>query len=84
MLIDAGILPKTAAGLPSIVGASMIIGRTGTGYLLDNFPVSRVLALLYRGSEFCGCGFRVRHLGYDSPDRGSADRLDHRGRVRCA
>jgi MFS family permease len=43
MLIEAGLSPQTAAGLASVVGLSMIVGRIGTGYLLDLYHASSVL-----------------------------------------
>jgi predicted MFS family arabinose efflux permease len=57
MLIDAGILSKAAAGLPSIVGVSMIVGRIGTGYLLDYFPVSHVLACFIAAASLAAVAF---------------------------
>jgi MFS family permease len=47
MLIEAGMKPATAAGMTAILGLAMIIGRVGTGYLLDLFHASRVLMCFF-------------------------------------
>jgi MFS family permease len=59
MLIEAGISPKVSAGLASVVGVSMIIGRIGTGYLLDYFHASRVLMWFILASSFAAIAFAV-------------------------
>lgn len=37
MLTDAGMATGTAATIASVVGAAVIVGRIGTGYLIDRF-----------------------------------------------
>jgi MFS family permease len=59
MLIEVGISPKVAAGLASIVGASMIVGRVGTGYLLDYFHAARVLACFIFASSLAAIAFAI-------------------------
>ena len=59
MLIEAGITPKVAAGLASVVGMSMIIGRIGTGYLLDLFHASQVLMWFILASSFAAIAFAL-------------------------
>jgi MFS family permease len=59
MLIEAGISPQIAAGLASIVGISMIVGRIGTGYLLDVFHASKVLMCFILASSFAALIFAV-------------------------
>jgi MFS family permease len=50
MLTDRGITVQTAAFVASVMGAAMLIGRIGTGYLLDRFFASRVAVLLFGGA----------------------------------
>jgi len=50
MLTDRGITAQTAAFGASLMGAAVLIGRGGTGYLLDRFFASRVAALLFGGA----------------------------------
>ena len=38
ILKDAGTEPLTAAGVASLIGIFSIVGRVGTGFLLDRFP----------------------------------------------
>lgn len=38
ILTDRGATPLTAAGVASLIGVFSIIGRLGTGFLLDRFP----------------------------------------------
>ncbi len=59
MLIEAGISPQIAAGLASIVGISMIVGRIGTGYLLDIFHASKVLMCFILASSLAALIFAV-------------------------
>ena len=59
MLIEAGITPKVAVGLASVVGMSMIIGRIGTGYLLDLFHASQVLMWFILASSFAAIAFAL-------------------------
>jgi MFS family permease len=51
MLSDRGISPHSAALGSSLIGAAVLIGRAGTGYLLDWFLASRLAALLFAGSS---------------------------------
>ena len=50
MLTDRGISVQTAALGASVMGAAVLIGRVGTGYLLDRFFASRMAALLFGGA----------------------------------
>jgi len=59
MLIEAGIAPTVSAGLASIVGVSMIVGRIGTGYLLDHFHAAHVLTLFILASSLAAVVFAV-------------------------
>jgi MFS family permease len=59
MLIEAGISPQIAAGLASVVGLSMIVGRIGTGYLLDLFHVSGVLMWFILASSLAAMIFAL-------------------------
>jgi len=59
ILIEAGISPQVAAGLASIVGVSMIIGRIGTGYLLDFFHARWVLSCLIAVASLAAVAFGV-------------------------
>lgn len=43
MLVEAGMKPLAAAGIASVLGMAMIVGRLATGYLLDSFHASKVL-----------------------------------------
>jgi len=47
ILTDQGATPLRAAGIASIVGISSIIGRLGTGFLLDRFPGHMVGASIF-------------------------------------
>ena len=42
-----GMLPVAAAGVASLIGISSVVGRLGTGYLLDHFRASRVGAIIF-------------------------------------
>lgn len=59
MLIEAGTSPQIAAGLASVVGISMIVGRIGTGYLLDLFHASKVLMWFILASSLAALIFAV-------------------------
>jgi MFS family permease len=50
MLTDLGMAAQAAAFGASVMGAAVLIGRIGTGYLLDNFSASRLAALLFGGT----------------------------------
>jgi MFS family permease len=50
MLSDGGASVQTAALGSSLMGAAVLIGRVGTGYLLDRFFAPRVAALLFGGT----------------------------------
>ena len=47
ILTDAGAAPLKAAGIASLIGIFSIVGRLGTGVLLDRFPGHRVGALAF-------------------------------------
>jgi MFS family permease len=59
MLIEAGIAPTVSAWLASIVGMSMIVGRIGTGYLLDYLHAARVLMWFILASSFAAVVFAI-------------------------
>lgn len=44
---DRGVTPERAAVATSIVGAAVLVGRLGSGFLLDHFFAPRVAILLY-------------------------------------
>ena len=50
MLSDRGIPAQTAALGSSLVGAAVLLGRVGTGYLLDRLFAPRVAAVLFGGA----------------------------------
>jgi cyanate permease len=50
MLSDKGLSPHSAALGSSLIGAAVLIGRAGTGYLLDRFLASRLAAIFFGGS----------------------------------
>jgi MFS family permease len=50
MLSDRGINAQTAALGSSLVGAAVLIGRVGTGYLLDRIFAPRLAAVLFAGA----------------------------------
>jgi cyanate permease len=50
MLSDRGISSQTAALGSSLAGAAVLLGRVGTGCLLDRFFAPRVAALLFFGA----------------------------------
>jgi predicted MFS family arabinose efflux permease len=47
ILTDRGITPERAAIATSLVGAAVIVGRLGSGYLLDRLFAPHVAILLY-------------------------------------
>jgi MFS family permease len=47
ILTDAGAAPLKAAGIASLIGIFSIVGRLGTGVLLDRFPGHRVGAVAF-------------------------------------
>ena len=47
MLSDRGASAQAAANATSIIGAAVIVGRTGSGYFLDRFFAPRVCAVLF-------------------------------------
>jgi predicted MFS family arabinose efflux permease len=59
MLIEAGMKPTSAAGMISVIGLAMIIGRIGTGYLLDLFHASRVLMSLFLAASLAAAIYAV-------------------------
>lgn len=50
MLTDRGITVQTAAFSASVMGAAVLIGRVGTGYLLDRFFAPHVAAVCFGGA----------------------------------
>jgi MFS family permease len=42
LLTDRGIPPHVAAGIVSLIGVGLVVGRVGTGAMLDRFPVRAV------------------------------------------
>jgi MFS family permease len=50
MLSDKGLSSSSAALGSSLIGAAVLIGRAGTGYLLDRFLASRLAAILFEAS----------------------------------
>jgi MFS family permease len=59
LLSDRGISLQTAALGSSLLGAAVMIGRVGTGYLLDRFFAPRV-ATLFFGCVAAGIGLLLR------------------------
>jgi MFS family permease len=59
MLTDKGLSPHSAALGSSLIGAAVLIGRAGTGYLLDHFLASRLAAIFFGG---CALGVAVLWL----------------------
>ena len=47
ILQDVGLSRLGAAGIAGLVGISSIVGRLGTGYLLDRFPAQRVAMIAF-------------------------------------
>jgi MFS family permease len=52
MLTDVGISAQTAAVAASFLGGATLIGRAGTGYLLDRFFASHVAVCFFMGAAF--------------------------------
>jgi MFS family permease len=50
MLSDKGLSPHSAALGSSLIGVAVLIGRAGTGYLLDRFLASHIAAIFFGGS----------------------------------
>jgi MFS family permease len=50
MLTDRGITAERAALAGSLLGAALLIGRVGSGYLLDRFFAPRVATLFFGGA----------------------------------
>lgn len=50
MLNDRGLNSQTAALGSSLAGAAVLLGRVGTGYLLDRFFAARVAAFFFGGA----------------------------------
>jgi MFS family permease len=50
MLNDKGLSPHSAALGSSLIGVAVLIGRAGTGFLLDRFLCSRLAAIFFAGS----------------------------------
>jgi MFS family permease len=51
MLGDRGITARTAALGSSLVGAALLLGRVGTGYLLDRLFAPRIAAVFFGGAS---------------------------------
>jgi predicted MFS family arabinose efflux permease len=47
ILADQGLSARTAALATSVFGGGLLVGRTGSGYLLDRFFAPRVAALIF-------------------------------------
>jgi MFS family permease len=52
MLTDRGATVQTAVLGSSLMGVAVLIGRAGTGYLLDRFFAPRLAALFFGGTAF--------------------------------
>lgn len=52
MLTDLGVSARTAALAASCLGAATLIGRAGTGYLLDRFFAAHVAVCFFAGAAF--------------------------------
>lgn len=50
LLTDRGTRPSQAAFVLSVAGGAALVGKLGTGYLLDRFRASRVTAILLAGT----------------------------------
>jgi MFS family permease len=50
ILLDAGLAPQTGAFIMSTLGAALIVGRIGTGWLLDRFNASSVMVVFALGT----------------------------------
>lgn len=67
MLRAAGISPLAAAGIASVGGMAMIVGRLATGYLLDFFHASRVLGGLILVSSIGAMLYALGITAADAP-----------------
>src|SRR6266404_3294665 len=47
LMSDRGVSPQTAALASSVVGLALLIGRFGTGYLLDRFFAPRIATIFF-------------------------------------
>ena len=59
LLTDRGFTPQVAALGASILGASTLLGRLGTGWLLDRWAVGKVAGLLFAGGALGLLGLAV-------------------------
>jgi MFS family permease len=50
MLIDAGLAPQSAAFVQSVFGIAMMVGRLGTGYVIDRVFAPRVMIVVSLGA----------------------------------
>lgn len=64
LLTDGGATAAQAAAILSLAGAATLLGKLGTGYLLDRFRANRVAAVLL---AFCALGFVLILHGYMWP-----------------
>lgn len=64
LLTDAGARPAQAALVLSIAGSAALVGKLGTGYLLDRFHAGRVAGLLL---GLCALGFVLVLRPYSWP-----------------
>lgn len=55
LLADGGIPPRTAAFATSVFGGGLLLGRVGSGYLLDKFFAPRVASVVF-GCVAAGMG----------------------------
>lgn len=62
ILTDRGLTAGTAARIASVIGVMVIVGRSGTGFLLDRFWASGVALLLF-SAPVCGCLILVSKVG---------------------
>ena len=46
ILVDTGMAPASAAGLMSVLGIALIVGRVGTGWLLDRISLQTIMIVL--------------------------------------
>jgi MFS family permease len=50
MLIDSGLTPQAAAFVQSVFGIAMMVGRLGTGYVIDRIFAPRVMIVVALGA----------------------------------
>ncbi len=68
ILVDAGITAREAAGMQAVLGVALIVGRVVTGWLLDRFKASVIMAFvclaaaLAAGLLAAGAPFRTAAL----------------------